>query len=176
MDVLQGADYIAAALTRTLVYRQLGLVLGICVQRMVFMSGHKQYPIHQDHRDHLRIESLDPRIMQPSWGEPSAFLPIAAGSAESLLHMNLANCSLWRWGSRSGAVPSFLNSHSWINNFLQLTLNDVFGGGLKFLGIQHLQSRGFFFSEEVQALGLAFDLSNPKRKKGFRQMQVQGEA
>ena len=46
LDALQGADYVAAALTQALVYRQLGPVLGLCVQRMVFMSGHKQYPIH----------------------------------------------------------------------------------------------------------------------------------
>ena len=148
LDVLQGADYIAAALTQALVYRQLGLVLGICVQSMVFlMSGHKQSPIHQDHRDHLNIESWDPRTIQPSWGELNAFLLVATGSAESLLHTNLENYVLWRWGSRSGAVPSFLNSHSWIDKISQLTLNDVFSGGLKFLGIHHMQSRGFFFSE-----------------------------
>ena len=173
LDVLQGADYIAAALTQTLVYRQLGLGLEICVQRMVFMSEHKQYPIHQDHRDHLRIESLDPRMMQPSWGELNAFPLVATGSAESLLHMNLANRFLWRWGLRFGAAPSFLNSHSWINKFLQPTLNDVFGGGLKFLGIQHLKSRGFFFSEEVLALGLVFGLSNSKRRKAFNKCKFE---
>ena len=105
--------------------------------------------------------------MQPSWGERNAFLLVVSGSAESLLHMNLAYYFLWRWGSRSGAVPSFLNSHSWINKFLQLTLNDVFDGGPKFLSIQHSQSRGFFFSEEMQALGLVFDLSNSKGRKVF---------
>ena len=90
LDVLQGADYtLPPALTQTLVYRQLGLGLEICVQRMVFMSEHKQYPIHQDHRDHLRIESLDPRMMQPSWGELNAF-PLVATEAQK------ASC-IWTW-------------------------------------------------------------------------------
>ena len=131
------------------------------------MSGHRQYTIHQDHRDHLCTESLDPQMMQPRWGELSAFLLVATGRAESPLHMSLANCFRWRWGSRSGAVPSFLNSHSWINKFLQPTLNDVFGGGQNFPGIQHLQSRVSLFYGEVQALGLVIDLSNSKGREAF---------
>ena len=163
LDVLHGTNYIAATLTQTLVYRQLGLDLGICGQRMVLMSVCKQYPIHQDHRDHLRIEILDPRTMQPSWVELNAFPVVATGSAVSLLRMSLANCFFWRWGSRSGAVPSLVNLQSWLNKFWQITLNDVLGGSLKFLDTPHSQSRGLLFSEEVQALGLVFDLSYSKR-------------
>ena len=117
-DVLHGANLIAAALTQTLAYRQLGQDLGFCKQRMVLMSVHKQHPVNQDHRDHLCVENLDSRRIQPRWVEFNAFPLTATGSAESLLRMCLEDCFLWRWGSITGTVPSLRGLPSWLKQFV----------------------------------------------------------
>jgi hypothetical protein len=140
------------------------------------MSVHKQHPINQDHRDHLCVENLDSRRIQPRWVEFNAFPLTATGSAESLLRMCLEDCFLWRWGSITGTVPSLRGLPSWLNNLLRTTLNDVSGCGLKTSGHTTLAAAGILFIRRGASFRVSCRHERFKRRKGFQQMHVQGES
>ena len=176
--VLHGIDYIAATLIRALALAPLGQGIKICGKTFDLKSAYKQYPLHQDDRDNLRIAILDPSPKKPRLFGLNALPFGATGSVAGFLRVSSAIFFVLTVGLRIWSNAFFDDFPTLAERALADNTERSVGLLFDLLGIQYAQSgkKCQQFSEEMRALGLIFDLSQfgkgkvlikhtPKRKR-----------
>ena len=160
--VLHGVDYIAATLVRSLALA--GSDNGLKLEGKTFdlTSAYKQYPIHSDDRNFVRIALKDPALGQCRVFGVNALPFGATGSVAGFLRVSLSIFYILTKGMQVWASAFFddfptlsLQTHSSLTDLQVAALFDLLGISFAKEGKKKTE-----FGSRMKALGLIFDLED----------------
>ena len=160
--VLHGVDYIAATLVRSLALA--GSDNGLKLEGKTFdlISAYKQYPIHSDDRNFVRIALKDPALGQCRVFGVNALPFGATGSVAGFLRVSLSIFYILTKGMQVWASAFFddfptlsLQTHSSLTDLQVAALFDLLGISFAKEGKKKTE-----FGSRMKALGLIFDLED----------------